>query len=810
MVSNPEPEDQIILTSAMMAEEARLEDEGEKKEREIMEKHEQEMTQDEQAEKYRKLQYLLTKSNMYTEYLIDRMKQQKESKKAREEKRLKRLGNKKAQEEKQKDEKKQKGKKSRLEEMTEIAAESSPLSSPKSVKSQVLSQSSQKNIKSSSQTLDTPKSSSSVKLRNSPRISNAQADDKEDEKRIINGEEVLDNQPVLFTGGVLRQYQIDGFNWLEMLYENGINGILADEMGLGKTVQCVAIIGHLVNMGIVGPFLVVGPLSTLPNWFSEFKRFTPKVPVILYHGTKEERAGMRSKIRKKVIIREGVAVRPVVITSYEISMIDKGFMSKQEWKYLIVDEGHRIKNSQCRLIKELRTYDSTHRLLLTGTPLQNNLAELWSLLNFLLPEIFDDLGSFESWFDIQNISDDAANEKIIAEEKENNILSMLHQILRPFMLRRLKTDVDLLIPPKKEILVYAPMTAEQQEMYRYTVDKTILQKIEEKNKEVIEYNEAGRPKRKSAGKVNYGLMLENQIESDLLDGNKSRKQAKAEENDEEELEAWAKKSQVTVRLQNIMMQLRKCCNHPYLLEHPIDQETGDLKLDECIINKSGKMMVLDKMLAELKKRGHKVLVFSQMTKMMDLLEDFCMIRDYNYCRLDGNSKMQERKEQMESFNDPDGDMFVFLLSTRAGGLGINLTGADTCIIYDSDWNPQCDLQAQDRCHRIGQTRPVVVYRFITVNTIDQKIVERAAAKRKLEKMVIHKGKFKKGITEESTVEMKPMSAEELLSLLESKDHCSIMSGNEGSSIDQEDLEKLLDRSDLYEKWQQQREAAEGQ
>ncbi|KAK6180624.1 hypothetical protein SNE40_008640 [Patella caerulea] len=929
---------EVLVTKEMLEEEKRLEEEGERREREMQEKHDQlwkQMSDDEHAEKYRKLQYLLTKSNMYTEYLISRMKKQREEKEMREEKKLKRLANKKQQEEttetkestEEQDNESAEEKENRIKTVSEEKLPPSPrrTRTPKVDSDFEYSQESTTSRRSGRNKPATPgtPNSTSTRLKRNNTIdsyfnSNSQGSNSQksgtsgtkgrkrksepieeeavnmedfnsqesqnslssnrsqrskkkvktekltevskveeiagsetemnnnvpdkskestdgttvkkekdevtetkegDEKRIINGQEVPELQPVLFTGGVLRQYQAAGFDWLQVLYENGINGILADEMGLGKTVQCVAMVAHLVNMNVIGPFLIVGPLSTLPNWLSEFKRFTPKIPVMLYHGSKQERSDMRNKIRRKVKVSEGIEVRPVIITSYEIAMIDKRFLSHHEWRYLIVDEGHRIKNNQCRLVKELKTYDSTHRLLLTGTPLQNNLAELWSLLNFLLPEIFDDLGSFESWFDIQNISDEAANEKIVADEKQNNILSMLHQILRPFMLRRLKTDVDLCIPPKKEILVYAPMAELQQELYKYTVDRTILEKIEEKNYgvEEIEYSEHGRPKRKSCGKVNYELMFEQKNESAGVDGLPGkRKRGRELEKEEEDLEAWItaisemnnkstgktreKKSQVTIRLQNIMMQLRKCVNHPYLLEHPIDPETGYLKTDETTVTTSGKMMVLDKMLPELKKRGHKVLIFSQMTRMMDLLEDYCELRDYNYCRLDGSCSIQNRREQMELFNDKDGDMFLFLLSTRAGGLGINLVGADTCIIYDSDWNPQCDLQAQDRCHRIGQTRPVVVYRFVTANTIDQKIVERAGAKRKLEKMVIQKGKFKNGITA-FTTDVKPISPEELLELLKSQDHSSIMSGKEGSQIDQSDLDVLLDRSDLYEKWE---------
>ncbi|WAR17517.1 DDM1-like protein [Mya arenaria] len=433
-------------------------------------------------------------------------------------------------------------------------------------------------------------------------------------------------RPALLTGGKLRNYQVEGLNWLKVLFENGVNGILADEMGLGKTIQCVALMCQIVTMGALGPFIVIAPLSTLPNWRNEFKRFAPRLPILFYHGTREERARLTNKMKKKHEVLPGIKIQPIVITSYDIAMRDRANLQRFEWTFMIVDEGHRLKNTECRLLKELKQYKNTHRLLLTGTPLQNNLKELWSLLHFLLPEIFDDLGSFETWFDVTVISDDAADEAIIEEEKKTNILGMLHQILTPFMLRRVKADVDIDIPPKKELIVYAPLSNVQREFYESTVDRTILNKFKTNN------------------------------------------------------------------------------------------------VDEDIVRKCGKMLVLDQMLMELHKDGHKVLIFSQFTTMMDILGDYLYMRKIEHCRLDGNTKVEDRQIAMDEFNT-DPDKWVFLLSTRAGGLGINLIGADTVIIYDSDWNPQNDLQAQDRCHRIGQTKPVMVYRFVTANTIDQKIMK---------------------------------------------------------------------------------------
>ncbi|XP_077997156.1 lymphoid-specific helicase-like [Glandiceps talaboti] len=622
--------------------------------------------------------------------------------------------------------------------------------------------------------------------------------------RIINGERVSDKQPLMFTGGVLRDYQIQGMEWLKVIYENGVNGILADEMGLGKTVQCIALLAHLVNMGVPGPFLICAPLSTLPNWVSEFQRFTPKVPILLYHGSISERERVRRDIRRKHGVKQ---THPVVITSYEIVMNDRKYLQGYEWKYIIVDEGHRIKNLNCRLIRELKMYKSANRLLLTGTPLQNNLAELWSMLNFLLPEVFDDLRSFESWFDFQSLSE-GDEEALVAREQENNILGMLHQILTPFLLRRLKTDVELKIPPKREVLVFAPLTKLQHFYYKATVDKTILQRIEDKKtkvKETVELDIKGRPKRRCSEKVNYKAMIGDDNERDDIVKWFQQFTSDSEIKKTEESCVVKESSIVNIKLQNIMMQLRKCCNHPYLLEYPINPATNDYLMDEKLIQASGKILILERLLPQLKERGHKVLIFSQMTTMLDILSDYCYLRKYNYCRLDGTMSYTDRQEQIAEFNQ-NKDTFIFLLSTRAGGLGINLAAADTVIIYDSDWNPQSDLQAQDRCHRIGQTKPVVVYRLVTSNTIDQKIVERAAAKRKLEKMVIHQGKFKGGKSNIEKDAKSVINPEELLELLRAQNHDGILESDQNHFISDKDLEKLLDRSDLMRKHQQKVEA----
>jgi len=329
----------------------------------------------------------------------------------------------------------------------------------------------------------------------------------------------------------------------------------------------------------------------------------------------------------------------------------------------VIDEAHRLKNEASLFSTTVRSFNTAHRLLLTGTPLQNNLHELWALLNFLLPDIFSDAEQFDEWFNLE----------IDDEEAKKEMISQLHKILRPFMLRRLKADVAKGLPPKTETLVMVGMSKVQKQLYK----KLLLRDIESITS--------------SAGKNKTAIL-------------------------------------------NIVMQLRKCCGHPYLFDG-VEDRTLD-PLGEHLVFNCGKLAVVDKLLKKLQERGSRVLIFTQMTRILDILEDYMVMRGFKYCRLDGNTDYDTRESMIEEFNRKGSEKFCFILSTRAGGLGINLQTADTCILYDSDWNPQADLQAQDRCHRIGQKKPVSVYRMVTENTIEEKIVERAQQKLKLDAMVV--------------------------------------------------------------------------
>jgi len=467
----------------------------------------------------------------------------------------------------------------------------------------------------------------------------------------------LTRQPACISGGEMRNYQLEGLNWLISLFDRNINGILADEMGLGKTLQTISLLGYLrFNRHDPGPFIVVCPKSTITNWSREFSRWCPGMVTVKLHGDQEE--------RRRIIEQDMSQPFDVVITTYEVLIIEKSALRKINWRYMAIDEAHRIKNENSVLSQAVRLLHSDFRLLITGTPLQNDLHELWALLNFLLPQVFSDSEIFDTLF-----ADRSHSQEIVHK---------LHAILRPFILRRLKADVEKGLPPKKETKLYVPMTPLQRQLYA-----SIL------SKDIEALNALGRAERS--------------------------------------------------RLINMLMQLRKACNHPYLfngIEPGPPYIEGDHVWESC-----GKMQLLHKLLIRLKAEGHRVLVFTQMTRMLDILEDYCRFIGLEYCRLDGQTNAVIRDEQIDAFNAPGSSKFVFLLSTRAGGLGVNLQTADTVIIYDSDWNPQMDLQAQDRAHRVGQTKQVRVFRFMTGNSVEEKIVERADKKLYLDAVVIQQGRL---------------------------------------------------------------------
>jgi ATP-dependent DNA helicase len=662
-------------------------------------------------------------------------------------------------------------------------------------------------------------------------------------------------QPKLVTGGTMRSYQLEGLEWMVSLYNNGINGILADEMGLGKTIQTIAMLAHLWENKSYGPFLIAAPLSTTSNWVAEFEKWTPSMPVMLYHGDKKE----RERLRKTRLRNPGTADFPIMVTSYEICMNDRKYLTSFGWQFIIIDEGHRIKNLDCRLIRELQQFQSANRLLITGTPLQNNLVELWSLLHFLLPTVFDKLSTFESWFDFSGLKDKSSFEQLLSEERQQYLVKSLHAVLKPFLLRRVKTDVESLMPKKREYVLYAPLTSMQRELYQAILDGTSRSYLEEKAVERLSIGLSSRAGTPLSIRSNNGGLKRKALSSRGTPS-KSAKTSRAgtpasvastrsrgrpkksyeevsddeyfdrldkEESEEEEVDLSsdaeeeriraatfeiAKRQLMQKKLGNPIMQLRLCCNSPYNFFNPFIKADTDgaetfaseTEPDETLVSTSGKMLLLDALLPELIRRGHKVLIFSQFTTTLDLLGHYLDLRSWNYARIDGSVAQTDRQDQILAFNKPSSKKEaadIFILSTRAGGQGINLAAADTVILFDSDWNPQQDLQAMDRAHRIGQTRNVIVYRFATRNTVEQKLLESAEAKRRLEKLVIRKGGVRndRGAARGND---KEQEVEELQKLLRRSDgeKFDVEATESGKVLGKEELEILLDRSDeAYER-----------
>ncbi|KAM8889632.1 chromodomain-helicase-DNA-binding protein 1-like [Synchiropus picturatus] len=452
----------------------------------------------------------------------------------------------------------------------------------------------------------------------------------------------------------LREYQLDGVQWLSQCLQNQQGCILGDEMGLGKTCQTISLLIHASGAhGVKGPFLVLSPLSVLENWRKELECIAPSLTVLCYKGDPDRRAEIQEEAKAQDF--------HVLLTTYELCLRDASFLRRWKWKILIVDEAHRLKNQESLLHQTLTNFSVDFRVLLTGTPIQNNLKELYSLLSFIQPSVFDpdEVEEFvEAYSNVQ---------------KQPTLAAELQTILEPFLLRRVKSEVALDLPKKMELVVYHGMSALQKKYY-----KAILMK---------------------------------DLEAFGGDGNKTR-------------------------LLNILMQLRKCVDHPYLFD---GVEPEPFEMGEHLIDASGKLCLLDSMLSYLQEGGHRVLLFSQLTRMLDILQDYMEYRGYSYERLDGSVRGEERNLAVKNFSSKD--IFVFLLSTKAGGVGMNLTAADTVIFVDSDFNPQNDLQAAARAHRIGQNRPVKVIRLLARDTVEEVMYSRATSKLRLTNTVIEEGRF---------------------------------------------------------------------
>uniref|UniRef100_A0A8C2KIY4 Chromatin-remodeling ATPase INO80 n=1 Tax=Cyprinus carpio TaxID=7962 RepID=A0A8C2KIY4_CYPCA len=749
-------------------------------------------------------------------------------------------------------------------------------------------------------------------------------------------------QPTMFNGK-LKGYQLKGMNWLANLYEQGINGILADEMGLGKTVQSIALLAHLAEReNIWGPFLIISPASTLNNWHQEFSRFVPKFKVLPYWGNPHDRKVIRKFWSQKTLYTQNAPFH-VVITSYQLVVQDVKYFQRVKWQYMVLDEAQALKSSTSVRWKILLQFQCRNRLLLTGTPIQNTMAELWALLHFIMPTLFDSHEEFNEWFS-KDIESHAENKSAIDE----NQLSRLHMILKPFMLRRIKKDVENELSDKIEILTYCQLTSRQRLLYQALKNKISIEDLLQSSMgtsqqshsttsslmnlvmqfrkvcnhpDLFERQEIRSPFHMSLKPfimskflfrhgMNYVELKQTllspfsaqhiqqslfhrktddegssysflrfidvspaEMSNIMLQGTLVRWLAvylsfksayrlhhsrlwdeEVKENEaigrarlgklclsHRDLILWLNRPTsfpnihssptlqdlvftstgsmlichtdvvihsrrssvqifrpcqptqppkflltVTPRVTSVPME-RYCADRSAEYEWRLIRDGGSLIAKQCflygspelacawaqcsqaflppspggimalqqrhgwsfiripdkesLITDSGKLHTLDLLLTRLKSQGHRVLIYSQMTRMIDLLEEYMVYRKHTYMRLDGSSKISERRDMVADFQSRT-DIFVFLLSTRAGGLGINLTAADTVIFYDSDWNPTVDQQAMDRAHRLGQTKQVTVYRLICKGTIEERILQRAKEKSEIQRMVISGGNFK--------------------------------------------------------------------
>ncbi|KIW09527.1 uncharacterized protein PV09_00402 [Verruconis gallopava] len=733
----------------------------------------------------------------------------------------------------------------------------------------------------------------------------------------------------------LKEYQLKGLNWLVNLYEQGINGILADEMGLGKTVQSISVMAYLAEThNVWGPFLVIAPASTLHNWQQEITKFVPSMKALPYWGTAKDRKILRKFWdRRSVVYREDADFH-VLITSYQLVVQDAQYFQKMKWQYMILDEAQAIKSSQSSRWKSLLSFHCRNRLLLTGTPIQNNMQELWALLHFIMPTLFDSHDEFSDWFSKDIESHAQSNTKLNEDQ-----LKRLHMILKPFMLRRVKKHVQKELGDKVELDVFCDLTYRQRAYYTSLRNKISIMDLIEKaamgddqdsatlmnlvmqfrkvcnHPDLFERAEVSSPYSfgyfaetesfvREGSNVQVAYSVRNLIEYNLprlmyKDGGRldipsysntaagwrgryldhlmniwsSNHIHESAKNDdhfswlrfadmsateaefaarngvfERAVDMRRKRRDVSTfeilydgtdgddytpvhalfqiadkkarkplaevtnegymsNLLNISQNVYEnsvfpvmetgyrpavtappieiyCSNQAHITERQstlfnnlvqsalfgISEKTEEALIEAKVdpadypvfgmlpaptkrkarfthievpsmrkfVTDCGKLAKLDQLLRELKENGHRVLLYFQMTRMIDLMEEYLTYRNYKYCRLDGSTKLEDRRDTVADFQTRP-EIFVFLLSTRAGGLGINLTSADTVIFYDSDWNPTIDSQAMDRAHRLGQTKQVTVYRLITRGTIEERIRKRALQKEEVQRVVISGG-----------------------------------------------------------------------
>lgn len=524
-------------------------------------------------------------------------------------------------------------------------------------------------------------------------------------------------QPENLEGGELMKYQVEGLNWLYYKWFTQKNAILADEMGLGKTIQIIGFLATLVQDHACWPFLVVVPNSTCPNWRREIKRWAPSLRVVAYYGSKESRD---LAYRYELFPDGSKDLRcHIVVTSYDAAADEncRKFFRSVPWQGLIVDEGQRLKNDKNLLYAALGALKAPFRILLTGTPLQNNQRELFNLLHFL-----DESYNAQ---ELEQRFEDLTQEKI----------TELHDMIRPFFLRRTKAQVLDFLPPMAQIIVPVSMTLVQKKVYR-----TILAKNPDLMKAIFASNEGG---------------------ASLKQGERAC-------------------------LSNILMQLRKCLCHPFVYSKSIEERNVSHSASHRnLVDASSKLKLLELLLPKLRERGHRVLIFSQFLDMLDMVEDFMDGMTMPYQRLDGTIGALQKQKRIDEFNAPDSPLFAFLLSTRAGGVGINLASADTVIILDPDFNPHQDIQALSRAHRIGQNKKVLCFQLVTRASAEERIMQMGRKKLALDHVLIQ--------------EMDADDAEQndLVSVLRhGATELFEDSGDQDITYDVTSIERLLDRSHM--------------
>ncbi|KAG4302153.1 hypothetical protein PCANB_001463 [Pneumocystis canis] len=537
-----------------------------------------------------------------------------------------------------------------------------------------------------------------------------------DKIQIENDQEYISQQPSLISDTIkLKRYQLFGVNWLNLLYKKKLSGILADEMGLGKTCQIIAFFAHLLESGKAGPHLIVVPASTLENWLRELAKFCPALKVEPYYGSQNERLDIRYHLEENPNYN-------IIITTYQLATgnkEDRTFLRRQKFDVCVYDEGHFLKNSLSERYKHLMNINANFRLLLTGTPLQNNLKELISLLFFILPKLFsENIEKLISVFKTKTINDSNLESTLLSQQRIIRAKSMM----TPFVLRRKKIHVLNDLPKKIQRVEFCEMNEEQQNIYNECISnqkKSIKTKnggIESKIDEKKTFN-IFMQLRKAA---NHPLLFRRTYNNNIL--------KKIAKNIMKEPEYKNANQNYIYEDMQVMtdFELHQLCKkfpsiHSYALK-------GTPWMD------SGKVQKLKDLLIENKKNGDKVLLFSQFVETLNILEEVLETLNIAFTRLDGRTSVDTRQDIIDQFAD-ETDITVFLLSTKAGGFGINLSCANVVILYDGSFNPHDDRQAEDRAHRVGQTREVQVIRLVTKNTIEEYIQSLANTKLALDSRV---------------------------------------------------------------------------